>query len=196
MFPSGSMTRNNVTTAEKRSTAVWRCPPDYRLKITDAESDVDFISKVIFGGHYWALPWQLSGVFHGHEDNPAHLRLVLDILDMWDSLERAYDKLSKKDRERLAKEVPVFGKQVRFFGFDGNEEAQYLVIADFLVNDMKRFTRFAGRELNAHIPTLEMHRRMLRLFGPIKPTWGGELGFDEIATILKAMPYDNQSTSS
>jgi uncharacterized protein YfbU (UPF0304 family) len=160
------------------------------LKVNGAESDVEFISKVIFGGHYWAPKWKLVGVFHGHEDDPAHLRVVIDVLDMWDCIERGYERLPKKEREHIAVEAEPFGKRVRFPGFDGNEEADYLHIADFLVNDMERFTRFAGRDLNSHVPTLGMHDRMLKVFRPMHSTHhGAELGAGQIATLLKAMPY-------
>lgn len=160
------------------------------LKVNKAESDVDFISKVIFGGHYWAPRWRLSGVFHGHEDNPAHLQLVLDVLDMWDCIERGYERLSKKDRERIAKAVAPAGEHVKFRGFDGNNEADYLHIASFLVNDMERFTRFAGRDLNSHMPTLGMYERMLMVFTPMRSTrQGADLGAGEIAALLQAMPY-------
>jgi uncharacterized protein YfbU (UPF0304 family) len=163
------------------------------LKMKDAESDVDFISKVIFGGHYWAPKWKQVGVFHDHEDNPAHLRVVLDVLEMWDSIERGYERLSKKDRERVAKDAEPFGERVRFWGFDGNTEAAYSNIARFLVNDMDRYTRFKGRDLNSHMPTLGAYGRMLEVFAPIRSALvGGDLSAGEIIALLKALPYKDK----
>ena len=167
------------------------------LKVNDAESDVEFIANVIFGGHYWAPKWRLPGVFHGSEDNPTHLRTVIDVLDMWDCIEPGYDRLSKKERERLAEEVPLVGKRLKFPGFDGNNEAEYLHIARFLVNDMERFSRFAGRDKNSHMPTLAMYERMLQIFAPMRSTLhGGELGYSEIVALLRAMPHPRQAVQT
>lgn len=138
------------------------------LKLTDGDTDPEFLSKVIYGGHYWAPVWQLPGVFHGHADDPRDLRLTLDVLDMWDCIERGYGKLSKKDRDRIEKEAAPFGKHVRFLGFDGNNEAPLLGIALFLVNDMERFSRFKGRDLNAHMPTIAANTRMLDVFAAMR----------------------------
>ena len=150
--------------------------------------DVEFISEVIHGGHYWAPKWQFTGVFHDHHDDPQNLRLVLDILDMWDAIERGYGKLSKKDKARVEKEAAPFGKHLRFVGFDGNNEAEHLGIAHFLINQMERFSRFANRDLNAHMPSLAMHARMSRLFFPMrKGLHGAELGANEFIALLKAM---------
>lgn len=157
------------------------------LKVTRAETDVEFISQVIFGGHYWAPKWRMPGVFHGHEDKPANLRVVLDVLEMWDSIERGYDKLSKADRELVAQEAPPFGKRVRFPGFDGNNEAEYGVIADFLIEKMERFPRFADRDLNPHMPMLPMYERMLSLYKRSR-SFEENLGVDKIIALLKAMP--------
>ncbi len=159
------------------------------LKVKDPKTDAEFISEVIFGGHYWALKWQLPGVFHGHVDDPAHLRLVLDILEMWDYIERGHERLPKNERQRLAAEVPFFGENLRFRGFDDNTEAKYGNIADFLIGELNRYARFAGRDLNAHMPTLDLHQRMLRVFTPMRPTMGGELSLDQLSVLLKAMPY-------
>lgn len=161
------------------------------LRLTSQEAvDVDFISKVIYGGHYWAPKWELTGVFHGHADDQRHLRKVLDVLEMWDFLERGYERLSTKDRARVAKEAAPFGKPVEFVGFDGNNEAEYLGIAYFLVNEMKRYTRFAKRDLNSHMPTLAMHERMLGVFQPMKQgIVRAELDATLLIKVLKAMPY-------
>lgn len=152
--------------------------------------DTDFISDVIYGGHYWAPTWEFTGVFHDHRDDPSRLHEVLDILEMWDCIERGFEKLTKKEKAKVEEEAAPFGKSVRLPGFDGNNESEHLGIASFLVNKMDRFTRFAGRDLNSHMPSLDMHERMLRVFRPIKNSLiGGDLGASTIISLLKAMPY-------
>lgn len=158
-----------------------------RLKITDVDLEPDFLAEVIWGGHYWAAEWKLPGVFHGHEDDPNDLSVVVDVLDMWDRVEAGFAQLSTRDRVSLEEAAAPFGKNPTFPGFDGNNEAQLLTIADFLVNKMGRFSRFAGRDLNAHMPTIDMHRRMLRVFHPIRSSSiGGEFGLSQLTKLLQA----------
>lgn len=166
------------------------------LHVTDAESDPEFIAEVIFGGHFWAPKWKLAGVFHDHEDDPRDLRWVLNILEMWDRIEAGYERLSKKDRAVIERVAAPFGKHVRFPGFDGNSEAAALGIAWFLVNKMERFSRFAGRELNAHMPTRDTYERMLSVFEPMrKNLLGAELGVAELTELLKAQLHPDWRAS-
>ena len=76
---------------------------------------------------------------------------------------------------------------MQFPGFDGNNEAEHLGIARFLINDLDRFSRFreGHRDLNSHHPTLESYGRMLRVFEPIRQTLiGRRLSVNELAAIL------------
>jgi uncharacterized protein YfbU (UPF0304 family) len=152
------------------------------------KSDIDptFLEEVIYGGHYWALHWAYSGLFHGHEDSDAVVSEVVDVLDMWSFLERGFNALSKKDKERVATEAEPFGKHVSFTGFDGNGEAEYNGVARVLINQLDRFTEFKGRELNSHMPSLDMYRRMLSVFEPLRKNLiGRDLDAGEIIQILQ-----------
>jgi hypothetical protein len=151
------------------------------------EIDPDFVGEVIWGGHYWAPKWEMQGLFHDYEDDPQDVRFVVDVLDMWVFIERAYEKLSKKDKERVEKEADPFGKYVQFAGFDGNNESSCLGIARFLIEKMNRFSQFKGRELNSHAPTFAVYRRMLSVFEPMRAKLvGTELGANQLIQILKA----------
>jgi uncharacterized protein len=153
----------------------------------EGDTDAEFVSKVIFGGHYWALPWQKPGVFHGHEDKPGALRYVMNVMDMWDRLERGFERLPKADRARVLKEANR--KSVKFYGFDGNTEAEELGIAQFLVDEMGRWSRFEGRELNAHMPTRAIYARMLQAFEAMRDIEADDLAGAQIILLLKAMPH-------
>ena len=130
------------------------------LKLKDGETDLDFIAETIFGGHSWGLEWKLPGVFHGHEDTKAVLDEVVDVLDMWSFLESGYEKLSKKDKARVAADAEPLGKHVKFSGFDGNNESEHIGVARFLIEQLDRFTSFKGRDLNSHMPSIDAYRRM------------------------------------
>lgn len=155
----------------------------------EVDTNVDLVQKVILGGHYWALGWEMPGIFHGHADKQSRVRFVVDVLDMWSFIEEAFEALGKGERERLAKEEGPFGKHVQFPGFDGNNEAEHLSIARFLVEDLKRFSRFreGHRDLNSHHPTLDSYGRMLGVFEPMRTTLiGRHLSVDQLAAILNS----------
>jgi uncharacterized protein len=162
------------------------------LKISDNKSEIDpdFVSSVLWGGHYWALKWQMPGLFHNHEDNNQTLSFVVDVLDLWDTLERSYEKLPKKEKERIEKEAAPFGKDVRFHGFDGNNEAEHIGIARFLVDKMDRFERFKSRGMNSHMPSVNTYKRMLEVYAPLSRNLsGGFLGANQLVAILQAMSH-------
>lgn len=158
------------------------------LKLKDSgEIDAEFMAKVIFGGHYWAPSWKLSGLFHNHADRPEAVSLVANVLDMWSFIESSYKRLPEAEKTALAKRVPFYGKDVRFVGFDGNNEGEEFGIARFLVDDMNRFSEFKGRELNSHSQTLDRYRRMLTAYAPMRATIGGTLlTSTQIGDILEA----------
>jgi uncharacterized protein YfbU (UPF0304 family) len=163
-----------------------------QLKVK-SDIDPDFLEEVIYGGHYWALEWGYSGLFHGHRDSNAVVSEVVDVLDMWSFLERGFNALSKKDKERVAAEAEPFGKHVNFTGFDGNGEAEYNGVARVLINQLGRFTGFKGRELNSHMPSLDTYRRMLSIFEPLRKNLiGRDLDAGEIIQILQTMLHPSR----
>ncbi|TFW17553.1 YfbU family protein [Duganella callida] len=156
------------------------------LKIKDGEMEPDFLAQVIYGGHYWAPKWEMNGVFHGHVDDPEEVKYVVDVLDMWTFMEVAYAKLSVEDKARITREVGSWQTDVRFSGFDGNEEGSQMGIAQFLVDKMRRFSQFKGRSLNSHCSTVGRYRRMYQLFEPMRRTLVGmDLSADQLITLLK-----------
>ena len=159
----------------------------YRHLNVQGEIDPEFVSKAICGGHYWALTQKYSGLFHGRADTPEVVSEVVNILSMWDSIERRYEQLPTKEKETVDLEVHPFGDPVRFRGFDGNYEGEHLGVAYFLVDDMDRFARFKGRDLNSHVPTVDVYRRMLRVSERMRHTAKGDgLGRSPIVELLNA----------
>ncbi len=159
------------------------------IKSTGAkvQTNVDLVEKAVTGGHYWALGWEMPGIFHGHVDKQSRVRFVVDVLDMWSFLEEAEEALTTdSDREELAMAGHA---HVKFLGFDGNNESEHLSIARFLVDDLERFTRFriGHRDLNSHVPTVEGYGKMVRAFEPIRKNLVGRgMSIGEMLTVLNA----------
>ena len=153
------------------------------------EIDTDEVMDAIYGGHLWALKWEMTGLFHNHVDAPGAVSLVVDTLDMWSFIEEAVEKFSDAERKRLQAEVGPLGKDPKFIGFDGNYETEYLGIASHLVNRLNRFERFKGRELNSHCPLVSRYARMTSIFQPIRTSLGMRqpirLSVDETIKLLR-----------
>lgn len=147
---------------------------------------VDLIQEAIYGGHFWALDWELSGIMHNHADDPRVVRLVTNILDMWWFIETAYAGFSAEDKKRIEDETGHRGKSPRFLGFDGNNESEYLGIARFLVEKLGRFESFKGRDFNSHLPTVSRYAQMARAFEPMRALLVGRgLTSHEVVQLLK-----------
>jgi uncharacterized protein YfbU (UPF0304 family) len=155
------------------------------LKVKADNSNPEFLADVIYGGHYWAPKWDMQGVFHDHIDNPKDVEYVVDVLDMWSFIEDSFGQLSSAEQELVKKQTNQKG-DIKFDGFDGNEESNQRSIALFLVNKIGRFTKFKNRELNTHFSTYDRYRKMLELFEPIRVGQrGGLLDSKQLIALLE-----------
>jgi len=136
------------------------------LKV-NGQTDTKMIKDAIYSGNVWGLGWGLPGVFHDSETPQEVVHETGNILVMWERLEQSFNNLGPDDKASLAKGSAAFGENVRFPGFDGNNESDHISAGHFLVDSLDRFQSFKGRDFNAHMPTLDGHRRMLTVFDPI-----------------------------
>ena len=158
-------------------------PPDEHDK-----KQAQFTIKALSYGHLWALRWEYSGLLHTIPDNVADE--VGSILTMWRMLAGGCERLSESDKRVVITEADSFFEdELKFPGFDGNEESAHYSVAMFLVEDMNRFQELAGRDLNSHCPYLDGYRRMLPVFGAVKGYAG--MGKDSIVKVLKAARHPN-----
>ena len=161
---------------------------DLHEKLGIDEFDTKLIKQAIYSNNTWALSWELPGIVgDSPESTPPEVSLVVDILDMWSFIEEAYERFDATEKSALEAKADPFGKHVEFSGFDGNNESEYMSIANFLVKEMDRFTRFADRDLNSHCPVIDGYQRMLAKFLTIRPTLVGHgLSVEEMAEVLNA----------
>ena len=61
---------------------------------------------------------------------------------------------------------------MQFIGYDGNNETELMATASFIVNDMGRFSEFAGRDMNSHMPTFGRYMSMYEVFEPMRSSLG------------------------
>lgn len=162
----------------------------YRHFKIQGDIDAEFVTNALLGGHNWGLQWKY-GLADVHEDSPRVVAEVVDILDMWSFIEEGYAALSEADKAKIAKEFEPFPPISKWPGFDGNNETEYLSVARFMVEDLDRFSSFEGRGgTNSHMPIIDLHRRMLAVFDPIRRTLiGVKLNVSQLVQIFKAQTH-------
>lgn len=157
----------------------------------DGEVNHRFIAKSIFSDNTWAIPWELPGIFGDERfDDPPEVEEVADILEMWSLIEASYSELSSAEKARVETEASPFGREVKFPGFDGNNESRHLSIAKHFIKEMGRWTEFDGRDLNSHAPSLAAYRRMREVMNRVSETnTTGLLSVGAIVEVLKARKH-------
>ena len=152
----------------------------------DGEMEPDFLRSAIFNDKLWGIKWKYSGIPFSDSEDPEVVKEVLDVLDMWSSIERSYSELSVLEKDNLKKELGALGEAPRFRGFDGNNEGDYIGTALFLVNELDRFSEFKGRDFNCHYPSIDIHQRMLSAFEPIRRKFSlSQLSAGQLLIVLK-----------
>jgi len=156
-----------------------------KLDIEDS-FDPEFIKSAIYTDNLWGLEWKFTGVPFERSGTPKIVSEVVDILDMWSFIEDSYSRLDASAKKRVEDEASPFGKNPKFSGFDGNNETDYISVARFLIDDLERFEKFKGRDLNSHCPSIEALGRMFLAFEPMRKSLTQELlSSDQIIELLK-----------
>lgn len=78
---------------------------------------------------------------------------VIDVLQMFRSLFFSYENL--KDKSGINE------YDVKFQGFDGNEEGKHYSYAKFFIKDKERYEELNDCEMNSHSNKLDQYREML-----------------------------------
>lgn len=177
----------NLTNAEKLTLAMI-CEIHTELKLNAKGYDSKLIRSAIETGNTWAIPWQYSDVLEFEDEiEPPELAQVTNVMEMWEFLEEGFKALTPHEKGELAEKAQTFGRDVKFGGFDGNNESTFWSIANFLVNKMALFQRFDGRDLNSHVPSMASYQRMYEVFKPWLENYPHRtLNVDELADILNA----------
>lgn len=153
-----------------------------------SETDPDFVRDAILEGHLWALGWEYTGIFGGDDTDEEVVSEVGEIMTMWRVLEDSFNALAAADQAKVLEAIDPW-PEVKFRGFDGNNESTHMSAAGFMINKLDRFAEFKGRDLNAHMPTLDAHRRMLGEFNPImrRGIGHGRLSSADVIKIIRAV---------
>lgn len=148
----------------------------------DTHFDPKLVAKAISHDSAWMVPFKYDMVLTGAE-TPPNVSFVINVLDMFEFLERAVEALPEASQAEVAAAPGGFAS--KFTGFDGNNEGEHMSIASHLIHDLNLFEDFAGRDLNSHIPHVECYSRMYAAFERIRPNLvGRELNQAEVLSIV------------
>lgn len=152
----------------------------YRALDIDGSFNPEIIEEALSSDHYWAIDWEYPGVSTG-EDTPKKVSFFVDTYDMYSILEYTYERLSDEDKLEVSSSVEGFNEEyhLKFPGFDGNNETEFLSIG----RTLKVMGRFSGSEdlvKNSHSPSVEKYQRMLKVFLPARSnSWTHGVGISK-----------------
>lgn len=153
----------------------------------DNSVDPGFVQRMVRRGHGWALGWAYPGLFEDGIEPPEAVAFVAEVLTMWEAIEETHAGFDQARKDRLAELAPIFGRDPRFGGFDGNHEADLREIVHILVDDLGRWPAFRGRETDSHRILADGYRRMLEVYQRIpNPGYESRLSVEALAEILNA----------
>lgn len=161
-----------------------------KLELTQLDTKL-LRNAAINHDHTWLLDWELSGI-EGEKDEepPPEVFEVMNYLEMWDRLESAWRSFDDGTRNNIRSQVELFGKDIRFPGFDGNNESDLAVIARLLTDDANRFKDLKGRIIDSHAPLRKNYARMYTAFAPLRTALGpNELSAGQLVAVMRQMSH-------
>jgi len=107
---------------------------------------------------------------------------VLDVLNMYRSLNFSYDRLNDIEKEQIDK------YKISFKGFDATGEYKYYNYAKFYIITLDRFEELRESKhfaLNYHHSTIDNYKRLLSLWEDVrKDKYDNSLSFEDIKYII------------
>jgi uncharacterized protein YfbU (UPF0304 family) len=172
-------------TSEQRLIVALLCDLYKQPKEREFSPDkLKLIMDAICGGHDWAIDWAMGAMFPARTDTPEDVLFVVEVLDMWRFIEHGWSKLGEAGRAKVKNAVPYISEPI-FAGFDGNNEIDFLAIAQMMVGGLNRFDSFKGRSLNSPAPKEDLYRQMLVKWPAVRSTLhDSDMTADQIIDIL------------
>lgn len=107
---------------------------------------------------------------------------VWEVFKLYRTLYNSYYELSDDEKLQIDKD------DIKYEGFDGNEEGDYYSYANFILQDMKRFEDIYDNgkvSLNSHSNKVDQYSCMLAKWKEIRTGEYSLLGLDEIKSIVE-----------
>ncbi len=180
-------------TPMEKLTVTMLCQIYAKLGIEDG-LDPELVEQAVNSDSMWVLGWAYPMMFPEIE-TPDEVIFVGNVFDMFSFIGAGYAELSPADKARVDDSTPHAEAWLTFAGYDGNNEGEYLSIANTMVNRLDRFTEFSDvANKNSHCPSIERYARMYAAFDPIRQNLVmRSMTADEIIQVIReAIHPDNR----
>jgi len=136
------------------------------------------MQTIVEEGYTLNYDWITQNIFD--EMTEDQCKEVIEILDMYTAIYFSHENLTDK--------TGIDTTYLKFSGFDGNNEAEYMVYTKFLINTDGKFTelKYGNQrpDFNSHQQLLDKYRRMLLEWEKLNKSH--TLSKDELTIILSA----------
>lgn len=154
-------------TPMEKLTVTMLCQIHAKLGIEDG-LDPELVEQAVNSDSMWILGWAYPMMFPEVE-TPDEVIFVGNVFDMFSFVGAGYGQLSPGDKARVDESTPHAAAWLSFAGYDGNNEGEYLSIANTMVNRLDRYTEFSEvASKNSHCPSIKRYARMYAAFEPIR----------------------------
>ncbi|WP_334666562.1 YfbU family protein [Streptomyces cyaneofuscatus] len=119
----------------------------------DNDEHYALMAETLRRGYKWLYDEYLEqSLWPNVDDDKAEF--VVDVLDLYSTLKASYSELEDKSG--------IEAREVKFPGFDGNNEGDLMGFANFLLKHGRFDDVLNKGGNNSHMPTVEIYRRMLQ----------------------------------
>jgi uncharacterized protein len=135
--------------------------------------------KAIEDGYELHYEWIAENLSDGLSTEDC--RFVLDVLDMYASLFFAVN--SREDSQ-------VTLEQIKFPGFDGNNETMYMAYTKYFIEDLDRFNEIketTGGYYNSHTRMIPQYRQMLPKWKEYTTGYNYNLSDEQILDLINTL---------
>jgi len=135
----------------------------YLFKILKNQGDEEFDYDNMIKALQYGFEYHYRDVFDCLFDEELTIeecKVVLDILEMYRGITYSYIKLKRENKIEKLKD-----EDIRFKGFDGNNETKQMSYTRYFIVDLDRYSEIQeyapGNDFNSHFPMLSKYQAML-----------------------------------
>ncbi len=147
----------------------------------EEEQDFAIQRRALEDGYALHYEWMTNQF--SDELSVEQCREVLEILDMFRALTFSFARAEENNHELRN----LRRQDIKFRGFDGNNETAHMGYVQYFILDLKRFQELVGEggfdDFNSHQPMLDTYREMLGVWRQYENRF--ELSIEQIEKILR-----------
>lgn len=145
------------------------------------------VEYAVAQGQLWALSWEYGDLLSADPPTKEQVDLVADVMTMWQVIEAFMSRFTPEERDEIATATDTSLDLIKFQGF---YEEPYRSIFRFMLEELGKWSEFAGRDYSKMLPVLGAELRMLAKYKEIR----NAAGFNRKFTPAQIIEILNEST--